>query len=65
MDREMILGDNPVTDRPSTKIIIAAARDAGKIPKALVADDRAIEAWMDKHIDESYLREAMSELNWK
>lgn len=65
LDRDMILGDNPVTDRPSTKIIIAAARDAGKIPKALVADDRAIEAWMDKHIDESYLREAMSELNWK
>ncbi|HEY7364515.1 MAG TPA: ABC transporter substrate-binding protein [Methylomirabilota bacterium] len=65
LDRDMILGEDPVTDRPSTKIIIAAARDAGKIPKALIPDDRAIEAWMDKHIDESYLREAMKELEWK
>jgi NitT/TauT family transport system substrate-binding protein len=65
LDRDMILGDNPVTDRPSTKIIIAAARDAGKIPKALIPDDRAIEAWMDKHIDESFLKQAMKELEWK
>lgn len=65
LDRDMILGENPVTDRESTKTIITAARDAGKIPKALIPDDRAIEAWMDKHIDESFLREAMKEVGWK
>lgn len=65
LDRDMILGEDPITDRESTKIIIAAARDAGKIPKALIPDDRAIEAWMDKHIDESFLREAMKEVGWK
>lgn len=65
LDREMILGDNPVTDRDSTRIIIAAARDAGKIPRALIPDDRAIDAWMDRHIDESFLREAMKELGFK
>jgi NitT/TauT family transport system substrate-binding protein len=65
LDREMILGDDPVTERQSTRIILAAARDAGKIPKTLIPDDRAIEAWMDKHIDESFLREAMKELGFK
>ncbi len=65
LDRDMILGDVPTTDRASTRIIIAAARDAGKIPKTLVPDDAAIEAWMDKHIDESFLREAMKELGFK
>ncbi len=65
LDRDMISGENPVTDRETTKIIIAAARDAGKIPKSLIPDDRAIEGWMEKHIDESILREAMKEVGWK
>lgn len=64
-DPEMVRFENPLTDWPSTKILIRAARDAGKIPKEKIADDAAIDAWMAKHIDESFLQAAIREIGWK
>lgn len=65
LDREIVLPDRPVADRPSTKLLIRAARDAGKIPKEKLPDDAAIDAWMAKHIDDSFLQAAMKEVQWK
>jgi ABC-type nitrate/sulfonate/bicarbonate transport system substrate-binding protein len=64
-DKEAIDAENPVTDREGALILVRASRDAGFIPKALVSTDEALKAWMDKHIDESYLQQAMKEVNWK
>jgi NitT/TauT family transport system substrate-binding protein len=65
LDKEAIYAEDPVTDREGALILVRASRDAGFIPKTLVPDDASLKAWMDKHIDESFLQTAMKELNWK
>jgi ABC-type nitrate/sulfonate/bicarbonate transport system substrate-binding protein len=64
LDKEAVYAEDPVTDRQGALILVRAARDAGFIPKTLVPDDASLKAWMDKHIDESFLQIAMKELNW-
>jgi hypothetical protein len=57
--------ENPRTHMASVKVLIKAARDSGKIPAALVADDAAIDAWVAKLVDESLLEQAMKETNFQ
>lgn len=64
-DGQFILTENPIPDRPSTKVLIRASRDAGKIPKEKIPNDAAIDAWMAQHIDDSFLQAAMKEVGWK
>jgi NitT/TauT family transport system substrate-binding protein len=63
-DKEAIDAEHPVTDRAGALILVRASRDAGFVPKELVPTDEALRAWMNKHIDESFLETAMREMNW-